>query len=136
MTLVTFFFNSGLGRCKSTFHQFLTDVMERVRVAVANLGEQPKTMFLPHCTWDKFGEILANAGGRSFGLFDELTAFFSTMNMYSSVKMQISDTKEYQDFLQLFTGKSKTRETSKFNVEHSPTALTIYNTYVKCNGGL
>ena len=71
-----------------------------------------KNMFLPHCTWDKFGEILANAGGRSFGLFDELTAFFSTMNMYSSVKMQISDTKEYQDFLQLFTGKSKTRETS------------------------
>ena len=127
VTLVTFFF-SGLGRCKSTFHQFLTDTMERVKVAVANLGEQPKTMFLPHCTWDKFGEILANAGGRSFGLFDELTSFFSTMNMYSSVKMQISDTKEYQDFLQLFTGKSKTRETSKFNVEDSNTALTMYNT--------
>ena len=64
-------------------------------------------MFLPHCTWDKSGEIFTNAGGRSFGLFDELSAFLSTMNMYSSVKMQISDTKEYQDFLQLFTGKPK-----------------------------
>ena len=42
--------------------------------------------------------------------------------------MQISDTKEYQDFLQLFTGKSKTRETSKFYGDNSPTALTIYNT--------
>lgn len=73
--------------------------MERVRVGVAVKGEQPKTIFLPHCTWDKFGEILANA----------------TMNMYSSVKMQISDTKEYQDFLQMFTGKSKTRETSKYS---------------------
>lgn len=100
-----------LGRCKTTFHQFLSDTMERVRVAVAVKGEQPKTIFLPH-TWDKFGEILANAGDRSFGLFDELTAFFSTMNMYSSVKMQISGTKEYLDFLQMFTGKSKTRETS------------------------
>lgn len=40
-------------------------------------------------------------------------SFFSTMNMYSTSKMQLSDTKEYQDFLQLFTGKSKTRETSK-----------------------
>ena len=62
---------------------------------------------------DKFGDILANSGGRSLGLFDELTAFFSTMNMYSSVKMQISDTREYQDFLQMYTGKSKSRETSK-----------------------
>ena len=88
--------------------------MERVRVAVANLGEQPKTMFLPHCTWDKFGEILANAEGRSFGLFDELTAFFSTMNMYSSVKMQISDTKEYQDFLQL-----SSQENQKFEKQVS-----------------
>lgn len=88
-------------------------MMEKVRVAVAAKGEQPKKIFLPHCTWDKFSEILANSGGRSFGLFDELTVFFSTMNMYSSVKIQISDTNEYEDFLQMFTGKSKTRETSK-----------------------
>lgn len=88
-------------------------MMEKVTVAVAAKGEQPKMIFLPHCTWDKFGEILPNSGGRSLGLFDELTAFFSTMNMYSSVKMQISDTKEYQDFLQMFTAKSKTCETSK-----------------------
>lgn len=102
-----------LGRCKSTFHQFLTEVMERVQISVALKKEQTKTIFLPHCTWDKFGDILANSGGRSLGLFDELTAFFSTMNMYSSVKMQVSDTREYQDFLQMYTGKSKSRETSK-----------------------
>ena len=87
--------------------------MERVQISVALKKEQTKTIFLPHCTWDKFGDILANSGGRSLGLFDELTAFFSTMNMYSSVKMQISDTKEYQDFLQMYTGKSKSRESSK-----------------------
>ena len=50
------------------------------------------------------------------GLFDELLSFFSTMNMYSSVKMQVSDTKEYQDFLQMYTGKAKTRETRKFMI--------------------
>lgn len=87
--------------------------MERVQISVALKKKQTKTIFLPHCTWDKFGDILANSGGRSLGLFDELTAFFSTMNMYSSVKMQISDTREYQDFLQMYTGKSKSRETSK-----------------------
>jgi len=74
----------------------------------------PNHWFYPTCTWDKFGEILADGGGRSLGLFDELMSFFSTMNMYLmylSNKMQVSDTCEYQDFWQLFTGKSKSRET-------------------------
>ena len=69
-------------------------------------------MILPHCTWDKFGDILANNGGRVYGLFDELVSFFSTMNMYSSSK---SDNREYQDFLKMFTGKAKHRETSKYS---------------------
>ena len=30
------------------------------------------------------------------------------MNMYSTTKMQVSDTKENQDFLQMFTDKTKT----------------------------
>ena len=102
-----------VGHCKSTFHQFILDVMESVQLKVASDGTEVKPIFLPFCTWDKFGNILANSGARSFGLFDELVSFFTTMNMYSISKMQVSDTKEYQDFLQMFTGKTKTRETSK-----------------------
>ena len=63
--------------------------MEAVQEKVKRKGVQSKTVFLPHCTWDKMGDILANSGGRCFGLFDELVSFFSTMNMYSSVKMQV-----------------------------------------------
>ena len=100
-----------LGRCKSAFHEFLSEILDLVadRVSLRNVKARP--MVLPHCTWDKFGELLAESGGRTLGLFDELMSFFATMNMYSSHKLQISDTREYQDFLQLFTGKSKTRET-------------------------
>ena len=64
-----------LGRCKSTFHQFLYDIMEAVQDNARTIGLQLKTVFLPHCTWDKMGDILANAGGRCFGLFDELVSF-------------------------------------------------------------
>ena len=53
--------------------------------------------------------------GCSIGLFDELVSFFTTMNMYSSAKMQLSDSKEYQDFLQMYTGKTKTCETGMEN---------------------
>ena len=74
-------------------------------------GQQARQMTLPHCTWDKFRELLAENGGRSLGLFDELMAFFAAMNMYSFHKMHLSDTREFQDFLQLFTGKAETRET-------------------------
>ena len=76
-------------------------------------------MLLPNCTWDKFGDILAHNGGKLFGLFGELISLFSTMNMYSSSKSSVQDNREYQDFLQLFTGKAKkNRETSK-NLFHA-----------------
>ena len=74
-----------------------------------------RTIILPHCTWEKFGEIMANNGGRVYGLFDELVSFFSTMNMYSSSKGSVQDNREYQDFLKMFTGKAKTRETGNKN---------------------
>ena len=70
-----------------------------------------RTIIFPHCTWDMFGEIMANNGGRIYGLFDELVSFFSTMNMYSSSKGSVQENRECQVFLKLFTGKAKTRET-------------------------
>lgn len=88
------------------------EILELVSDRVTVRGVSTKSMVLPHCTWDKFGELLADGGGRSLGLFDELMSFFSTMNMNSLNKMQVSDTHEYQDFLQLFTGKANTRETA------------------------
>lgn len=102
-----------VGRCKSTFHHFLNDVLDKVTKEVQQEGKEAKPMQLPHCTWDKFGDIPANSGARCIGLFDELVSFFSTMNMYSATKLQVSDTKEYQDFLQMYTGKAKTRETGE-----------------------
>lgn len=104
-----------VGRCKSTFHHFLNNVLEKVSKEIQEEGKEPKPMQLPHCTWDKFGDILANSGARCIGLFDELVSFFSTMNMYSASKLQVSDTKEYQDFLQMYTGKAKTRETGELS---------------------
>ncbi len=107
-----FRFFSHSGRCKSAFHRFLENLMEKVEDRLRTQEKKRRQMILPHCTWEKFGEILANNGGRIYGLFDELVSFFSTMNMYSSAKGQVQDNREYQDFLKMFTGKAKTRETS------------------------
>lgn len=107
-----------IGRCKSTFHEFLSQMLDLVADKLHERGHKPKLMVLPHCTWDKFGDLLANGGGRCLGLFDEMMSFFATMNMYSSTKLQISDMREYQDFLQMFTGKAKSRETGN-NSNHN-----------------
>lgn len=49
------------------------------------------------------------------------------MSMYLSVKTQVSDTKEYQDFfLQMYTGKAKTRETHKFKITLITDVTLIY----------
>ena len=90
----------------------MATVLEDMVDAVKDQNKNPKPVFLPHSTWDKMGDLLANSGGRLFGLFDELTSFFTSMNMYSSSKLQVSDTREYQDFLLMFNGQSKARETS------------------------
>ena len=106
---------------------FQLHIIEKVRKSVASSKDNrrvpmcPGTMILPHCTCDKFGDILANSGGQIYGLFDELVSFFSTMNMYSSSKSSVQDNREYQDFLKMFMGKAKNRQTSK--VYHSKSVL-------------
>ena len=91
-TLLQFSLFNVPGRSKSAFHKFLTDLLEPVVDRVELQGVKSRNMILPHCTRDKFGELLADSGAHSLGLFDELISFFSTMNVYSSHKLQISDT--------------------------------------------
>ena len=76
--------------------------MESVQLNVVCNGTEVKPIFVPFCTWDKFGDI-GNSDAKSFRLLDELVSFFTKVNMYSSPKVQVLDTKEYQDFLQMFT---------------------------------
>ena len=52
-------------------HKHLVEILELVADRVIVCDVSPKSMILSHCTWDKFGEILADGGGRSLGLFDE-----------------------------------------------------------------
>ena len=59
--------------------------MEDVTENLSGRRNHTKDMFLPHCTWN----ILANSGGQSVGLYDEIVSFFSAMNMYSSAKLQV-----------------------------------------------
>jgi hypothetical protein len=103
----------------------LGKILDDVKSKVEEHPEKRRRSFvLPHCTWDKFGDILANNGGKVIGLFDEFVSFFSTMNMYSASKTQVQDNREYQDFLQMFTGKAKNRETGIYIIKQNRIVYT------------
>ena len=57
---------------------------------------KPKLMVLPHCTWDKFGDLLASGGGRCLGLFEEMMSFFATMNMYYRYQTRVNTKMSYK----------------------------------------
>ena len=102
-----------IGRCKSAFHLFLENIMDDVEKKMYQDFGVKGNSLLSSCTWEKFGERMAHEGGRQLGLFDELLSFFATMNMYSNQKCQVSESKEGSDFLQMYTGKAKSRETGE-----------------------
>ena len=43
-------------------------MLEQVADKVRMKGKKPRQMVLPHCTWDKFGELLSENGARSLTL--------------------------------------------------------------------
>ena len=47
-----------IGRCESS------NVFHQVACKVKSKSKPVKTMILPHLTWDKFGDLLANGRGR------------------------------------------------------------------------
>ena len=49
-------------------------------------GMSTKSMILPYCTWDKYGDLFADGGERLLWLFHDCMSFVTTMNMYSSTK--------------------------------------------------
>ncbi len=47
-------FFSHSGRCKSAFHRFLENLMEKVEDRLRTQEKKRRQMILPHCTWENF----------------------------------------------------------------------------------
>ena len=47
-----------------------------------------RQMVLPHCTWDKFGELLAESGGRSLGLLNYKSQTLESTRIFSSCLLE------------------------------------------------
>lgn len=89
------------GSGKSTLFKFLLGLIQEVRKRCKRKDSHP-SWTLEEASFEKMGELMAENDGRLLGLYDELSAFLTGINLYNS--KGLSDTRDFHKFLQLYNG--------------------------------
>jgi len=98
------------GSGKSSLYRHLLDVLKKVQQACQIGDENPSWMF-DDGSFEKMGYLMSENGCRLLGLYDELSAFLSQLNLYRG--KGLLDTHEMAVFLQLYNGLHWKRDTSE-----------------------
>lgn len=96
------------GSGKSTLYKFLLDLILKVRKRCNRKDSHP-TWTLEEASFEKMGALMAENNGRLLGLYDELSAFLTGINLYNS--KGLSDSHDIHKFLQLYNGLPWKRRT-------------------------
>ena len=96
------------GSTKSALYQYLNTIIQQVR---KKCGYRPidAVWLLGDTTCEKMGDLMAANDGRLLGLYDELSSFFTQMNLYRGKGFNLSH--ELTLFLQLYNGGPWSRAT-------------------------
>ena len=95
---------------KSTLFRHLIDLLKKIRAQCEIEDNDPSWMF-DDGSFEKMGALMSDNSCRLFGLYDELSAFLSQINLYRCKGLQ--DTHEMSVFLQLYNGQHWRRDTSE-----------------------
>lgn len=96
------------GSGKSTLFKFLLGLIQKVRKRCKRKDSHPVWM-LEEASFEKMGALMAENDGRLLGLYDELSAFLTDINLYNS--KGLSDSHDIHKFLQLYNGLPWRRRT-------------------------
>lgn len=99
------------GSGKSSLCKLLQKLVEDTHANVSS--ESCPTWLADDQSLEKLGVLMSENGGRLLGLYDELTMFFSQMNIFHG--KNITDSRELSLLLQLFGAKSWARKTGMFS---------------------
>ena len=109
--LVWLSINMPTGSTKSSLYHYLHSITGHVRAKCGYTTRDPMWL-LGDATCEKMGELMAANGNRLFGLYDELSAFLTQLNLYRGRGLSLSH--ELALFLQLYNGHSWTRSTGMY----------------------
>ena len=96
------------GSGKSTLFRHLYSVIIDVRLQ-CNLKESDPSWIFDDGTFEKMGALMQENSCRLLGLYDELSAFLTQINLYRG--RGLSDSHEMALFLQLYNGHPWRRDT-------------------------
>lgn len=98
------------GSGKSTLFRFLFNQLQKIR-SLAGVGSSDPTWILDDASFEKMGALMHSNASRLLGLYDELSAFLSQINLYKG--RSLSDSHELALFLQLYNGHPWRRDTGE-----------------------
>ena len=96
------------GSGKSTLFKHLYEVLQEVRRR-CGVGDNDPAWLVNDSSIEKMGAIMSENGSRLFGLYDELSAFLTQLNLYRG--RGLTETHELAVFLQLYNGHPWRRDT-------------------------
>ena len=98
------------GSGKSTLFKFLLGLVGKVRQRCKRKDSHPPWT-LEETTFEKMGSMMSDNDGRLLGLYDELSAFLTGINLYNT--RGLSDSHDINKFFQLYNGLPWKRRTGK-----------------------
>lgn len=96
------------GSGKSTLFRHLYSLLEKVR-GLCGLTNDDPTWVVDDATFEKMGALMSDNSARLLGVYDELSAFLTQVNLYRGRGLR--DSHELALFLQLFNGHPWRRDT-------------------------
>ena len=99
------------GSGKSTLFRYLYNLLQQIR-RLASVPDDDPTWVLDDSSFEKMGALMHSNGCRIIGLYDELSAFLSQINLYKG--RTLSDSHELGLFLQLYNGHPWRRDTGMY----------------------
>lgn len=101
------------GSGKSTLFRHLCDLLKEIR-CLAGVVDTDPTWNMDDATFEKMGALMQENSSRLLGIYDELSAFLTQINLYRG--RNLSDSHELALFLQLYNGHSWRRDTGMVHV--------------------
>lgn len=98
------------GSGKSTLFRYLFNQLQQIR-SLAGVSHEDPTWILDDASFEKMGALMHSNASRLLGLYDELSAFLSQINLYRG--RSLSDSHELALFLQLYNGHPWRRDTGE-----------------------
>ena len=101
------------GSGKSSLFNYLLGILREVRRKCSRTEVHPPWT-VDEASLEKMGAIMAENHGRLLGVYDELSSFLTSINLYRT--KGLTDTHDLAVFLQLYNGHPWTRRTGKYLV--------------------